>query len=530
MQRVTIQAVKGGVTVNTGGQISTTIVEGSFPGCTVSVFNTGTVNLATIFGDNLFPPTPKANPFVADQNGFGFFYAANGSRVDVQLSGTGVTTPFIVAGDILLDDPSLLAVMAPQTVTFSATPTFDLSQASWFKLTLTGNVTGPAFSNPVTGSILILSLAQNAAGGWTFAFPAAFPRPPVIALAANAVTELTFKYDGTNWTPLAASGDNTTIPTQLLASSGTAALPSIALAASQTTGFFRQAADVIGVSIAAVLKWLINSVGLLFGSGEAVAWSSNGDPSAAPGDTFLARIGATILALGSANGSVDGELRLAKVNKITLTQPASGAVLTLADGKTITISKTLTFTGTDGTTHTFPATNSTLARTDAGQTFTGVQVMSSPTINGTPTGTGIPTVTLKKGTGAGNYTTASTTYVVVDSTNLCYTVTIPTGWKLLVQASGALGTSTAVVQANVALTDNAACGTANAGILVQQGLFGPSAGNGTNFSLSYVINGDGASHSVALQFSTSNGADSAVIANVSASFTVTMVFILTPSN
>jgi hypothetical protein len=213
MQRATIQAVKGGVTVTTGGQVSQTIVEGSFPGCTVSVFNTGTVNLTTIYGDNLNPPTPKANPFTADANGFGFFYAANGSRVDVQLSGTGVTTPFIVAGDILLDDPSLLAVLAPQTVVFSATPTFDLSQASWFKLTLTGNVTGPVFSNPVTGSILLLSLTQNAVGGFTFAFPGSFTDPPAIALAANAHTELIFKYDGTNWTQVAATGDSLQVPT-----------------------------------------------------------------------------------------------------------------------------------------------------------------------------------------------------------------------------------------------------------------------------------------------------------------------------
>lgn len=311
MQRATIQAVKGGVTVTTGGQVSQTIVEGSFPGCTVSVFNTGTSNLTTIYGDNLNPPTPKANPFTADANGFGFFYAANGSRVDVQLSGTGVTTPFVVAGDILLDDPSLLAILAPQTVAFSATPTFDLSQASWFKLTLTGNVTGPVFSNPVTGSILLLSLTQNAVGGFTFAFPGSFTDPPAIALAANARTELIFKYDGTNWTQVAATGDNTAIPTQLLASNGTAALPSIALASSQTTGFWRQAADVIGVSIAGALRWLMNATGFLFGSGQSIRWSSNADPSAAIADTGISRLAAKTLAIGNGTqGDSTGTLKV----------------------------------------------------------------------------------------------------------------------------------------------------------------------------------------------------------------------------
>lgn len=196
----------------TGGQVSTTLVEGSFPSCTVSVFNTGTVVLATIYGDNLFPPTSKSNPFTADSTGSAFFYAANGARVDVQLSGTGIVTPFLVASDILVDDPGLLATIAPQTVAFSATPTFDLSQASWFRLTLTGNVTVPVFSNAVSGALLLLTLTQDGTGSRTFAWPAAFLRPPTIASAINAVTELIFKYDGTNWRSVAATGDNLQVP------------------------------------------------------------------------------------------------------------------------------------------------------------------------------------------------------------------------------------------------------------------------------------------------------------------------------
>jgi hypothetical protein len=36
------------------------------------------------------------------------------------------------------------------------------------------------------------------------------------------------------------------------------------------------------------------------------------------------------------------------INKISITAPASGATLTVADGKTLTSSNTITFTGTDG--------------------------------------------------------------------------------------------------------------------------------------------------------------------------------------
>ena len=59
------------------------------------------------------------------------------------------------------------------------------------------------------------------------------------------------------------------------------------------------------------------------------------------------------------------------------------------DGKTLTFNNTLTFAGTDGTTMTFPTTNATIARTDAANTFTGVQTMTSPNFTtpvlGTPT-------------------------------------------------------------------------------------------------------------------------------------------------
>lgn len=54
--------------------------------------------------------------------------------------------------------------------------------------------------------------------------------------------------------------------------------------------------------------------------------------------------------------------------------------LTGVAGKTLTFSKTLTLDGTDGTTMTFPTTSATIARTDAANTFTGIQTITQ--ING----------------------------------------------------------------------------------------------------------------------------------------------------
>jgi hypothetical protein len=67
------------------------------------------------------------------------------------------------------------------------------------------------------------------------------------------------------------------------------------------------------------------------------------------------------------------------------------AGLVVANQKRIFLNNSLTLNGTDNTTMTFPTTNATIARTDAAQTFTGVQTFTTPVINGTPTGTGVAT-------------------------------------------------------------------------------------------------------------------------------------------
>lgn len=50
-----------------------------------------------------------------------------------------------------------------------------------------------------------------------------------------------------------------------------------------------------------------------------------------------------------------GDVLAGKYNKVTITEPASGATLTIADGKTLTASNTLTFTGTDASSVAFGA-------------------------------------------------------------------------------------------------------------------------------------------------------------------------------
>jgi|WetSurMetagenome_2_1015567.scaffolds.fasta_scaffold01336_8 hypothetical protein len=94
----------GGRVVVTSGVPSTTKVQAAYPACTVTVYISGTTAPATIYSDN--SGTAKSNPFAADATtGHWFWYAANG-HYDVQLSGAGIGSPFVI-GDILLVDPAL---------------------------------------------------------------------------------------------------------------------------------------------------------------------------------------------------------------------------------------------------------------------------------------------------------------------------------------------------------------------------------------------------------------------------------------
>lgn len=110
----------------------------------------------------------------------------------------------------------------------------------------------------------------------------------------------------------------------------------------------------------------------------------------------------------SAWGSVFG--------KVTITQPASSATITIANGKTLTVNNTVTLAGTDGNTHTLPSTNSTtLASLTGVETLTN-KTLTSPTMTapvlGAATGTSLAlsgAVTAASGSATGTITGRSGT-------------------------------------------------------------------------------------------------------------------------
>jgi len=91
--------------------------------CTVTVYEAGTLTLATIYDDEA--GTPKANPFSCDSSSFFYFYAAAG-RYDVAFSGSALVAPFVWADIQLIDDFNLVQSDQPNTFTGDQTINGDI--------------------------------------------------------------------------------------------------------------------------------------------------------------------------------------------------------------------------------------------------------------------------------------------------------------------------------------------------------------------------------------------------------------------
>lgn len=104
------------------------------------------------------------------------------------------------------------------------------------------------------------------------------------------------------------------------------------------------------------------------------------------------------------------------------------------------------------------------------------------------------TVTQKRGSGAGNYSTTSASYVYVDSTNLSYSVNVPSGQKLQIWVSGTVE-ATGVSAGAVAIGKD--------GTPIHEVWVHGSAAQ-TPFSLLQVVDGDGSSHTYRLMMKTSS--------------------------
>ena len=167
--------------------------------------------------------------------------------------------------------------------------------------------------------------------------------------------------------------------------------------------------------------------------------------------------------------------------------------------------------------HCQPATKPTIPMTQ--------DILESPIINGTPSGSGLPTLILKRGTTLANYTRTAATFADVDSTNLKYTVVVPVGWALTVICRLSGFSSSILSNLDVRLLDSTASTVLDEQIL--------TTAVGINVTLGYslvgYIKGDGKTHSISLQFTSSVSPNQVNIANGANDYPK-MLFTLQPAN
>jgi len=136
----------------------------------------------------------------------------------------------------------------------------------------------------------------------------------------------------------------------------------------------------------------------------------------------------------------------------------------------------------------------------------------------------IPTIAIKKGSASGtNYTTTSTTWVVVDGTNLSNAVLVPTGYKLTISAT--VNVLTPNNGTAISMFDGA---TEIGGTEVYTVIGSANTALYMALPSQAVITGDGATHTITLRYESPNGGTSAAL-NSTTNFP-TMIFRLEQSN
>lgn len=137
-------------------------------------------------------------------------------------SGTGISGAVIAASNI---NSSAIGGTTPaagaftnlsavlNAMTFSSTPVFAAGSYGYFTMTLTNNVTSSTITGGQTGQQITFDVCQNGVGqvvggqttGFTFAWPASYPNPPVVNPVLNSCTIVTAFFNGANWVTLSSN-------------------------------------------------------------------------------------------------------------------------------------------------------------------------------------------------------------------------------------------------------------------------------------------------------------------------------------
>lgn len=138
-----------------------------------------------------------------------------------------------------------------------------------------------------------------------------------------------------------------------------------------TTGGFGivvKTASGTGITVASGTKRMV------YADGTNVVDGVNGFGSITTDTVTTTTVAATTGNIGTVNATTGNittvtatNVNASYFNKMAITTPASGSTLTVADGKTFTVSNTITLQGTDGTVFVLPSTSGTIATALTGE-------------------------------------------------------------------------------------------------------------------------------------------------------------------
>jgi hypothetical protein len=207
----------------------------------------------------------------------------------------------------------------------------------------------------------VFAVTNNQTGVRTYTFPDA----NATVLTTNAV--VTVGQGGIGVGTLASNG--------ILYGNGTGAVQALAVNASGTTQCLTQVSSGTPAwgSCGGASGLTIGTTTITSGSSGNILYNNAG----VVGEMTTTGSG-TVLALATSPVFVTPTLGAATATTINGNTFTTGTyTLTGTAGKTLNFTNSLTLSGTDSTTMTFPTTSATIARTDAAQTFTGIQTFST---------------------------------------------------------------------------------------------------------------------------------------------------------
>jgi hypothetical protein len=287
--------------------------------------------------------------------------AANGTIAylsDITGTNSGTNTGDVTLSsehDLVLTGQALRTNKTPLSLTDGGTISWDRNNGFNAYVTLGGNRT-LAFSNEQAGDYGTLVVVQDGTGGRTLAVP---DGTVTLNNAAGDTTVLSYYYDGNvhYWKDGSVNGGGG-------GATNLDGLTDVTITSATTGDYLRY---------------------------NGSAWVN----AATTNITTLGTIG-TGTWQGSVISSTYGGTGVNNAGRTLTINSNSGTIAFSAASKTLTVAKSLTLDGTDGTTMTFPSTSATIARTDAAQTFTGTQTFSSAPAISSISNTGtltLPTVT-----------------------------------------------------------------------------------------------------------------------------------------